>query len=361
MLIGVDGKRAHTNLTGLGEYSRRLIKGLIRASEDIIIRSLVPKVKIRFIRNERYRIFLPRYAIQRIWFRRFPPKDFFRGMDVYHGLSAEIPLNVPKGIGKVVTIHDLIYYFYPQWFSSFDRYNYHFRTYYAIKNSDVIIAVSRWTAESVYDVFKPKSDVYVIHPICDDVFFEPFKFRERPLNPPPKDYILFIGVLEERKNIHTLFKALNILGESCPPFVSVGKVKKSYMKRLLKEKRGIRWLHYNYLPTEQLLYLLSEALVFVYPSLVEGFGMPVVEAMSAGVPVITSKGSGLEDAAGNSALKVNPHNPEEISFYIQRIMEDSSLRRSIIEEGKKHSQKFRYDTIIPKVMEIYKKVSNGLK
>lgn len=361
MILGVDGKRAHANLTGLGEYSRRLIKGLITLREDIVIRSLVPKVKIRFIDDERYRIFLPKYPIQRVWFRRFPPKDFFKDMDVYHGLSAEIPLNIPKGIGKVVTIHDLIYYFYPQWFSPFDRYNYHLRTCYAVKNSDVIIAVSKWTAESVYDVFKPKSDVYVIHPICDDVFFDVFKFREKPLNPPPKDYILFVGVLEERKNIHTLFKALNIIGKSCPTFVSVGRVKKPYMKNLLKEKRGIRWVHYNYLPTQQLLYLLSEALVFVYPSVVEGFGMPVVEAMAAGVPVITSKGSGLEDAAGNAALKVNPKDPEEMSFYLQKVIEDTSLRRSMIEEGKKHSQRFRYEAIIPKVMEIYKMVSNGLK
>jgi len=84
-------------------------------------------------------------------------------------------------------------------------------------------------------------------------------------------------------------------------------------------------MHYNYLPTQQLLYLLSEALVFVYPSVVEGFGMPVVEAMAAGVPVITSKGSGLEDAAGNAALKVNP----------KKVIEDTSLRRSMVEEGKK--------------------------
>lgn len=360
MILGVDGKRAHMNLSGLGEYSRRVIRGLLEYGKDIKVRAVTPEIRLNFLRSDRYEIYTSRHLLERIYFRFFPPASFFDGMDIFHGLSAHMPLNIPRGVGKVVTVHDLIYRLYPQWFSPVDRLSYHWRTGYAVRNSDIVVAISRWTARTIEEIFSIDGErIKIIHPICSEVFFEARSLGRKPKGFVQEDYLLFVGNLEPRKNVHTLLRALAILGKRGVPIVTVGRGKKAYLEKLrrIADKGNVEWIHLGYRPMEEVLYLMAHARAFVYPAIVEGFGMPVVEAMAAGAPVITSRGSGLDDAAGDAAIQVDPDSEEEIAHAIERLLYDEELSQRLKEEGRLHALRFHPRSIVPQLLELYRKIS----
>jgi len=218
------------------------------------------------------------------------------------------------------------------------------------------------TKKDIIDFFNiPKDKIHVVYQTCNRIFFdavhEEQKAAIRAKYELPKDYILIVGTIEERKNLLNLVKAIHnlqiglhlvVVGKETPYAISV-------KEHIEKNKIENVWF-LKKVPTQDLPALFQMASVFVYPSLFEGFGIPVLEALYSKTPVVTSKGSCFTEAGGPHTLYVDPHSPEEIGNAIAKILSDNKLRTTMVEEGYKYAQNFRPEIIAQNLMRVYKKV-----
>jgi Glycosyltransferase len=283
-------------------------------------------------------------------------------IDIYHGLSNEIPRIKNKNIPYVVTIHDLIFKRYPRNYRTLDRKIYNTKYKYAVNKSDLTIAISEQTKRDIIEFYKIKSDrIKVIYQTCHQNFR--IKHNKIQLNQIkekfnlPNDFLLNVGTIETRKNLISLINAMNIMKIDIP-LVVIGKKTpylnfiKVQIKKLNFDASKIIFLEnisINELPQ---IYKLSS--LFVYPSIFEGFGIPILESLYCGTPVISSKGSCFSEAGGKNSKYINPENREEFAFQIMECLTNSSLRKKMSEEGLKYAQNFNPKKISKKIMNVYK-------
>jgi glycosyltransferase involved in cell wall biosynthesis len=285
-------------------------------------------------------------------------------IELFHGLSHEIPSGLKKAkIKSVVTIHDLIYLRYPQYFKWLDRkiYDYKFRS--ACKNADKIIAISEQTKTDIIHFFGIDSKkIEVIYQGCDDAFNitisadEKLKIKQKYNL--PDEFLLCIGSIENRKNQLLILKALNEL----PPkinLVLVGK-KTEYVEELndfiLKNDLKSRVKILSEVPFQDLSAIYQLAKIFVYPSKFEGFGIPILEALNSGIPVIAATGSCLEEAGGPNSIYVSPDSGEELAQAILKIWDHISLQEEMILKGKEYALNFREDKIAANLLTLYQNI-----
>ena len=173
----------------------------------------------------------------------------------------------------------------------------------------------------------------------------------------PASYILYVGTIEERKNLLRLLRALHI-GNIELPLVVIGKetAYAAEVFRFLEEHNTVHVNFYDSIANTDLPGFYQLAEVFVYPSLYEGFGIPILEALASRTPVITSRGGCFSEAGGPSALYVDPMNAPEIAGAIGRVTGESDLRKEMTETGYGHACGFRQDLVAGKVMNVYKNV-----
>ena len=379
MIIGFDAKRAAQNRTGLGNYSRFVIRSLSETFPDSRFLMYVP--------NERRTEYLDEippsdnlgvvFPVKALWRRM---RSLWRvwgmsgalkadGVNIFHGLSNELPLTIRRASCKsVVTIHDLIFLSHPHCYHFIDRKIYDFKFRRACVNADRIIAVSHYTKRQIVERYGVAADkIDVVYQGCDPVFAVPVPqsrlidvARRHAL---PEQFLLYVGSIEERKNLLLAVEAVARLaarGERVH-LVAVGR-RTSYLDKIERRvaEEGIEDLFHVYhgvgytdLPS---FYRLASA--FVYPSRVEGFGIPLLEAITAGVPAIGCTGSCLEEAGGPSSLYVSPDDVEAMSAAISRIMSDDALRCAMISEGLSYSRRFAAPTLAQDLMAVYQKVMN---
>lgn len=370
MNIGFDAKRAFLNQSGLGNYSRALIKSLAdnfpghhyslfttqkghpdfsaftAAQKDISV--ILPQKFLdkRITANWRSYVITELLAKNKI--------------DVYHGLSNELPFNIHKFKGrKIVTIHDLIFLRYPKLYSLIDRkiYNRKFRS--ACELADVIIATSEQTRRDIMEFYgtDPKK-IKVVYQSCDEVFYNSVSTDQArkvisKYNLPPK-YLLNVGTIEERKNLLTVLQALTAVKDIL--LVVIGK-KKTYFKKILKfiraNKLEKRVVFLENVSTQELQALYKGAEIFIYPSLFEGFGIPIIEALTAGTPVITTKGGCFPEVGGKNSIYIDPASHEQLAEEIKKLLASAELRKSIVEKGLEHSKLFLPETIASEMIKIY--------
>lgn len=265
------------------------------------------------------------------------------------------------GIRSVVTIHDLIFLRYPQYYHRLDRIIYNRKFNYACRKADRIVAVSECTKRDIvkfYGISPEKIDV--VYQGCDPVFARPVskkeKDRVRAAYGLPERFILSVGTIEERKNLLLAVKAVEKLDDV--HLVAIGK-STDYAKKVQDyvEAHGlenrvhiIHNLKFGDLP---ILYHLAS--LFVYPSRFEGFGIPIVEALSAGVPVIASTGSCLEEAGGEHSIYVDPDDVEGMANAMKKVLADEHLRREMIEKGKEYVVRFDPKTLADEMNAVYLK------
>ena len=312
MKIGFDAKRAAQNRTGLGNYSRFVIRGLMESFPDNQYVAYIPNERRMQYFDEipsrdKIKVCLP---VAKVWrclrslWRVFGITDDIRkdGIDIFHGLSNELPLNIRKaGCKSVVTIHDLIFLHYPKYYHFIDRkiYNYKFRR--ACENADRVIAVSDFTKKEIiqyYGIDEKKIDV--VYQGCDPVFAKEVSDEVKKdvsgRHNLPDRFLLYVGSIEERKNLLLAVKAVVMLHEKgedinivvvgrSTPYLDevVGYAEASGISHLLHIRHGV---NYDDLPV---FYKLATA--FVYPSRIEGFGIPMLEAITSGLPAIGCTGS----------------------------------------------------------------------
>lgn len=373
MRIGFDAKRLFYNFTGLGNYSRTLLKDLKAHHPDHSYHLYTSKLKETpetslFIDNPSYPTFMPKGMFKSFWRTFSIVKQLKKDqIDLYHGLSNEIPVGIQKsGVKSVVTIHDLIFKVYPNTYPAFDRWMYEQKFKNSCLHADRVIAISKSTKQDIVDYYK-------IDPEKIDVVYQscaPLYYSNRQVADPeqvlqkyhiPKEYLLCVGSIQERKNLKTIILAYKELGTAHKiPLVVVGKGKKYKEDMMdLVQELGIGhlviWVE-NLDNNFHLKCLYQHAQALVYPSLYEGFGLPVAEALLCKTPAITSNVSSLPEAGGPHSLLIDPTNPSAIADAIQKVLDDSKLRQTMIEKGYEYAMaNFTSKIAVDHTVDVYRK------
>jgi glycosyltransferase involved in cell wall biosynthesis len=371
MNIGFDAKRAFLNNSGLGNYARTLIKSLnVFYPENNYSLFTTRKSDNDFQKNisqySNIHTYDPQSFIDkklRSRWRSYGITNVLKehSVDVYHGLSNELPFNINEFKGKkIVTIHDLIFVRFPKLYPYLDRKIYNKKFRHACDVADTIIAISEETKRDIEKYyFIPESKIKVIYQSCDEVYYTTFSEEKiksiRETYHLPSQYLLYVGTIEERKNLLTIVKALKQVKEI--PLVVIGK-KKSYFHKVMDfvEKNNLqnRVIFLENVLNEHLPVIYQKAEIFIFPSLFEGFGIPIIEALTSKTPVITSKGGCFPEAGGPDSIYIDPSNENELADNINILLQSETLRNQIAEKGFRYAGKFHPKNITSQVMEIYK-------
>jgi glycosyltransferase involved in cell wall biosynthesis len=367
MRIGFDAKRAFCNSTGLGNYSRTLINNLAAFYPNEQYFLYTPHVDLNSsgFPPKNARVCLPKHPFipGSLW-RTFLLSRLFKRdrLDIYHGLSHEIPVMIPPAYRTFVTIHDLIYLRHPHFFPWIDRLIYSRKFHHACERADVIIAISEQTKRDIVEFFKISEEK--IHVVYQSVN-EHFTCRSDALNDEKilssyglvPDYILSVGSLTERKNQLNLVEAFSKLSKGSEQLVLIGNGD-AYRKRLEVKIKQLdlenKVVILDRVKAADLPALYRGAKVMVYPSFFEGFGLPIVEALASGVPVVTSKGHCFPEAGGPSSMYVDPFDVDDIARGLEAVVHDEHLRKKMREDGLVHAKKFLKEETTKRLMELYK-------
>ncbi|ASE61070.1 glycosyltransferase family 1 protein [Chryseobacterium indologenes] len=364
MKIAFDAKRFFHNTSGLGNYSRDLLRILSEYEPDN------EYILLNKNKSERGKEILERSNVK---FAQTSKGNFSRqlkmgkdaqklGADIFHGLSGELPLKWDqKPIKKVVTIHDLIFVRYPQYYSFFDRKIHFWKFKKAAETADKIIAISEQTKRDIIDFLKiPETKIDVIYQGCHKAFKEEqspelIQAAKEKFNLPER-FILNVGTIEDRKNLLNIVRAIH---ETDIPLVVVGRKTKYYQKIaafLKKNKMENQVIFLEGVSMDELAVLYKLADIFVYPSFFEGFGIPVIEALFSKTVVVTSNTSCLPEAGGKDSVYIDPDNYLDLKAKIKFLWENESERKRREEKGFTFVQKFNDEPIARELMHFYQKI-----
>jgi glycosyltransferase involved in cell wall biosynthesis len=285
-------------------------------------------------------------------------------VQLYHGLSNELPIGLRKaGIRSIVTIHDVIFLRYPGYYKSIDRAVYLKKMQYACREADHIVTVSDSTRRDVISYFgvEPQK-ISIIYQGCDDSFHIPVKETKmkevRTKYRLPEKYILNVGTIEARKNLMLAVKAMLKVDKDIH-LVAVGRLT-SYAEQvkdfIAQNDLGSRVHILTDVPLNDLPAIYQSSQLFVYPSFYEGFGIPVIEALYSGVPVIAAIGSCLLEAGGPHSIYVSPENEQAMVDSIKKFFANDALRNKMIEEGRKHAFRFDDQLLSQQMIQLYQQV-----
>jgi len=284
-----------------------------------------------------------------------------QGDDIFHGLSQELPIGIEKlPIRKAITFHDAIFIRYPELYPST------YRKIFTVKNmkschiADRIIAISEQSKQDAIEFFNADATkVDVVYQGCNNIFRQKAtdqdKTKIRLKYNLPVDYLLFVGAIEPRKNIGAILKA--IYQEKIDmPLVIVG-LQTDYTKELVKLAQELnissQIIFLQNVETIDLPAMYQMAHIFIYPSIFEGFGIPILEALCSKTPVITTSGGCFEEAGGAFSRYINPLDAKEIGATLLKVLTDTSLQETMKEKGLLHADKFTDDKIALNMMSVY--------
>jgi len=368
MRIGIDMSSLSDDKTGVGYYAVNLVKAIGKADSSnmyfLYIREkyfqcfsdLGSNFTRKIIPDSR-RYNLPKTQISlaySIW------KD---KLDLFYSPAFFIPFICL--CRSVITIHDLTHVVFPEKQMKKHLFVFNSLLPYSIKRSSRIVADSMNTKKDIIRVFKvPEEKIRVVYAAAGDSF-RPIKDEKAIARIKQKygissDYILFVGTIEPRKNIISLIQAYSLLKKNKPvdyKLVIVGKKGWMYSEvfNTVKELNLSEEIIFTYYtPEEDMVGLYNGAKVFVYPSLYEGFGLPPLEAMACGVPVITSNVSSLPEVVGDAAIMVNPADINQLAESISRVINDEELRRKMIERGLERARMFSWGKTAKEIIECFK-------
>ena len=367
MRIGFDAKRIFFNHSGLGNYGRNIFSALLEHYPIDEYFLFSPKPSTDFFQKEWTNVILPQKMykwLPSLWRNSHIGHDTKRyNLDIYHGLSNELPQDIRVSKTKsVVTIHDVIFMRYPQWYKWHDRMIYKKKTEFACRTADTIIATSYQTKQDLIHFLDVQEDkIQVIYQPCNIGFsVKPTQEQQEEIRKKynlPAQFLLMVGNIEPRKNILNVINAVQNRNIDVP-LVIVGK-QNMYAKELKNfiAQNNIKNVYFCHnVCSSDLPTVYNLASVFVYPSFFEGFGIPIIEALSSGVPVITSKASCLVETGGDAALYVKPDSVEDITVGIKTILDDTIFRNEIIKKGEEQVKKFAQETIAKEIMDLYKRL-----
>ena len=369
-IIGFDAKRAFRNATGLGNYGRTLINAL--NTFPIEMRLYAPNygnchLCRQIKRSQNIHVRYPKESMlgklyQAYWRSRGIVSDLKRdGVDIYHGLSGELPIGLQKsGIKGLVTIHDLIFMRHPEYYHWIDTKLYAWKFRQTMREAKHIIAISECTKRDIL-YYAPEVDparISVIYQSCAPRFTTTPELRQAEAEPRERRYILSVGSIEARKNTMLAVKALPYLPDDLT-LTLVGK-HTPYTDELLAyaEANGLahRVKVMHGVSDEQLPALYAGAEAFVYPSRYEGFGIPIIEAINCGLPVVACTGSCLEEAGGPDSLYVDPDDAEAMANAIRQVLRGAEGREQRITASQSYIRRFQGQDVAGQVYELYQQL-----
>ncbi len=381
MRIGIDCRTilnpGKGEQAGIGHYTYYLVKTLLRLDKkneyvlffdsrmscDKAQEFEQANVKVKFFPFSQYRRFLP-VSYSHLLITGAIMRE---RLDLYHAPATSVPLTY-RGT-SVVTVHDLAIYKYPKLFPGRQLLSTKLVVPRSIRRAKQVIAVSESTKRDVRQLFRIAEKRITVIPegfVKERAGKGVVDVREKYGLARP--YVCFVGTLEPRKNILNLIKGFqsvaNLPSMKKVDLILAGAPGWKYgnvIKAIKDSKYAGRVRYLGYLPHQDKLQLIEHASAFVFPSLYEGFGLPVLEAMSLGTPVITSRVSSLPEVAGTAAVFVNPHKFKDIGQAIVKIVGNKQLRDRIINEGHKRASQFTWDTVARETLKVYQGVFTDQK
>ncbi len=284
-----------------------------------------------------------------------------RSADLVHAMSASAVPPTAQGQLLVVTVHDVAFDRYPNLFPRAWRTMYRLGLRAAVRRADAIVTPSRATAEDVLS--RTKVDPRKLHVVPEAAALPPSEvdvgeaLARLKVRPP---YVLFVGTIEPRKNLVRLVRAYRRVAAAGVPHALVlagplGWHHEGLMRELALEGPGEIVMTGALAPAElDAIYRAADA--FVYPSVYEGFGLPVLEAMSRGIPVVASTTSALPEVTGDAALGVNPRSVREIAAAIASLVGDVALAERLAAAGRLQAERFSWDETARMTLEVYERV-----
>lgn len=368
-IIGFDAKRIVRNGTGLGSYGRTLINDLARfpltlrlyaptPGRDDLRSQIADRENITFVYPHS-----PSHLLSPLWRSHMIVNDLRRdNVQLYHGLSGELPIGIRKsGIKSVVTIHDLIFLRHPEFYNPIDVKLYAWKFRRTLREADHIIAISECTKRDIIefggtDVSEDK--ITLIYQSCSPRFNTSQNYKTSNLNSKLGRYVLSVGSIEPRKNTMLALKALHHLPDDIS-LVLVGR-HTAYTDKLIQYARANGLEHRLHIlhgvPDAHLPAIYADAECFVYPSVYEGFGIPIIEAISCGLPVVACTGSCLEEAGGPDSLYVAPNDAIGMANAIRRSLKGADDREERIQRSMDYIRRFSGTDVAGQVVDVYKRV-----
>jgi len=378
MIIGIDGSSILPQRTGVGNYTFHLLRELaaLAPGEErfrIFLNSLrhpFPK-DAAFLRNPRFEV--RRWRLPGPWLVNAwrcwskPPIEWFVGQcDVFHSASTYIP---PQRHGaRVTTIYDLFFLRHPEQCHRLGGQYYAEYLPRVAPSLDRIIAISRSTAADVAELLSIGPDrVRVVYGGVDERFkpvTDPEALAEtRRRHGLPSEFLLTVATLEPRKNLPRLLQAYRLLrgmGQEPPPLVLVGASgwKNSELRQTIAQLGlGNRLVFPGYVPDGDLPAIYSMASVFALPSLYEGFGLPLLEAMACSTPTVASATSSLGEVAGGASLTVEPTDVEAIAHAMKEALENETTRARLKRAGLERARQFTWRRCAEETLAVYREAA----
>lgn len=373
MYIGIDASRATASQpTGTEHYSWRLINALLRLSGGHRYRLYMrerPAAGHFFDTPAAEHVVM---AFPRLWTHfRLSAEMMFHPPDVLFVPAHVLPIIHPR---SVVTVMDLGHLHYPEAYRRRDRLYLDWSTRWNVRQADHLIAISQATRNDlIRHCVADSAKITVVYPGIDDAAFVSQGMGHiqevKAKYGLPDSYLLYIGILHPRKNLVRLIRAFGQMlgawpmeaGE--PPSLVLAGKKGWLYDQIFDEVSALglegRVIFTDYVPQSHLLPLLSGAKAFVFPSLFEGFGFPILEAMACGVPVVTSRASCLPEVAGDAALLVDPYNETELAHAMMKALTESALRANLIERGLRRAREFTWERCAAETLAVLEQVGKG--
>lgn len=382
MRVCLDARSLRDTVTGIGRYAEQLIRALAaidRTTDYVII--LSPHYHGTIVRQENF-------STVRLPSRPERVRNLFRGAgqikrlraDIYHALFHFLPFGV--GGRAVLTLHDLNWIEHPDawahrsWGYAVKAYS-HITMGYALRRADHVIAISEYTAARARAVMGvPLARMTVIPHGVEQRFFRPeveeeaapsaaqSLLPEAPFKGPERrPFFLVVGHSSPHKNCGRIVGAMALLAQRIPEIdlLFVGRGEGYDGLRAQASSLGLRGrVHLvRSVPDEQLLAFYRKAIALVMPSLVEGFGLPVLEAQAAGCPVVTSSQGALAETAGDAALLVDPFDSWDIARAMELVHRNSELRASLIQRGLERARAFTWEATATRTRKVYDLLMDG--
>jgi glycosyltransferase involved in cell wall biosynthesis len=374
MRIGFDLRPFLREETGVGIYFKNLLFTLSKmdqSNEYFLFSSslkdrFIPKKIPIFAKGNFVDLRYPVKVVNFLWYRLgWPTLDFFfkTNLDMTHSPT---PVPLPTTGKKIITVHDLFFLDFPEMTDKEARQVFSRRIIKFLQEADGIVAVSQFTQQQLMEKFVlDREKIKVIHHGINLKEWETYEQesleRTKISLSLPSEFLLFVGAHEPRKNLPNLLRALRIVHDRYQkiPLVLVGRrgLDTDNVKKIILQLGLDSWVKVlGYLEEKQLKDIYRLASVFVFPSLWEGFGIPILEAMASNLPIITSRSAALPEIAQEAALYVDPDDPGDLAAKIIHVLEDQSLQKRLISVGEKRVAQFRWEKAALDTLNFYHSV-----
>ena len=373
MKIGIDVRplSIYDSKAGLYQYTYNLVSSLLSIDSHNEYTLLSGYYRGRGFRGDR--------RIKSKFVRRFPgrltnfilercnvPIEFMMGnLNIFHGPCFFIPNHFR--CKSIVTIHDMMTFKYPEFLEREETVYYTNRINISVKRADAIITVSNFTKNEIMELLNISEErIRVIYngiaptfrPIKEKEAIEQIKAKYGISGP----YLLFVGNIERKKNIEKLIYACTELRNSSMykyPLLVVGK-KSWYFKTVWEVVQQLHAedcsIFTDVAADDDLPYLYSGAELFILPSLFEGFGIPIIEAMACGIPVVASNRTSIPEIAGDAAILVDPLNADEMAGAMYNVLSNTMLKRQLVEKGIKRAKEFSWEKAARETLKLYQEL-----